>query len=629
MSKIPQAPLVKQPFLVTLRRAWTPYKRLFGYALPYKFRFFAGLVFGFLTGAISSCLPLVIAKVANFIFHGAAPAPSAIISNPQLIQNGPRISGSNSLVWYCLLIPAVMITRSLCDYAESYYTNWVSNKVVTDIRNELFGKMMSHSMDFFNRMRSGFLMSRITNDSRIMQSALSTVSSDIIKQPAAIISGIGVLLYMDWKFTVVTLVLFPSCIIPLRLYGKRARKAVRGEQEEMGQMVVTMQESFGGIRVVKSFGREEHQKKSFERSNRIQFNNAMRIVRSIQATGPMVESIGAVGVGLALFYVYMANLPAGKFMGLMSGIFLLYDPIKTLSRIHVTMQRSIEATVEIFGILDSKPTVQDKPKALVLPRVRGLIEFDNLTFRYTGGVSDAVQGFDLRIEPGKSVALVGASGAGKSTILSMILRFYDPTSGAIRIDGHDLRGVTQQSLREQIGLVSQDTFLFHDTIFQNIQFGRLDATPEEVYAAAQAAYAHDFIMAQPDGYETIVGDKGCLLSGGQQQRIAIARALLKNAPILLLDEATSALDSESEQQIQIALERLALGRTVIAIAHRLSTILSADQIVVMEKGLIKEIGSHAELLENSGYYRRLYDLQFNRNPEEPGAEVELFATAAG
>ncbi len=629
MSKIPQAPLVKQPLLVTLRRAWGPYKRLFGYALPYKFRFFAGLIFGFLTGAISSSLPLVIAKVANFIFHGAAPAPSAMLSNPQLIQNGPRITGSNSLFWYCLLIPAVMITRSLCDYAESYYTNWVSNKVVTDIRNELFGKMLSHSMDFFNRMRSGFLMSRITNDSRIMQSALSTVSSDIIKQPVAIISGVLVLLYMDWKFTVVTLVLFPCCIVPLRSYGKRARKAVKGEQEEMGQMVVTMQESFGGIRVVKSFGREEHQRKSFERSNRIQFNNAMRIVRSIQATGPMVESIGAIGVGLALFYVYMANLPAGKFMGLMSGIFLLYDPIKTLSRIHVTMQRSIEATVEIFRILDSKPTVQDNPKALTLSRVNGLIEFDDVTFRYAGGVSDAVQGFDLRIQPGKSVALVGASGAGKSTILSMILRFYDPTSGAIRVDGHDLRSVTQQSLREQIGLVSQDTFLFHDTIFKNIQFGRLDATPEEVYAAAKAAYAHDFIVAQPDGYETIVGDKGCLLSGGQQQRIAIARALLKNAPILLLDEATSALDSESEQQIQIALERLALGRTVIAIAHRLSTILSADQIIVMEKGLIKEIGSHGELLENSGYYRRLYDLQFNRNPEEPGAEVELFATATG
>ncbi|HEY2713872.1 MAG TPA: ABC transporter transmembrane domain-containing protein [Chthoniobacterales bacterium] len=629
MSKIPPVAKVKQkqPFLTTLRQAWGPYKRLYGYAMPYKFRLIASLVFGFLTGGISSCLPLVIAKVTGFIFHGAAPAPTAIISNPTVMQNGPKIN--SLMIWYCLLIPAVMTARCLSDYAESYYTNWVSNKVVTDIRNELFGKMLSHSMDFFNRMRSGFLMSRITNDTRMMQTALSSVSADIIKQPVTIISGIGVLLYMDWKFTVVTMILFPSCLIPLRLYGRRARKAVKGEQEELGQMVVTMQETFGGIRVVKSFGREEHQKKSFERSNRIQFDNAMRLVRSIQAVGPLVEIIAAIGVGMALFYVYVENLPAAKFIALISGIFILYDPIKTLSRIHITLQRSVQATVEIFRILDSTPTVLDQPGAVVLPSSHGLIEFERVTFRYASGVADALRDLSLRIEPGKSFALVGASGAGKSTILSLILRLYDPTTGVIRIDGQDLRTLTQQSLRAQIGLVSQDTFLFHDTIFQNIRFGRLDATPDEVYAAAKAAYAHDFIMAQPDGYETIVGDKGCLLSGGQQQRIAIARALLKNAPILLLDEATSALDSESEQQIQIALERLALGRTVIAIAHRLSTILSADQIVVMEKGLIKEIGSHAELLENSGYYRRLYDLQFNRNPEESGAEVELFATATG
>ncbi len=624
MSKVPEAPVTKQSFWTTLRQAWGPYRRLFGYAMPYKFRFGAGLVFGFLTGAIGSLLPLVIAHVTSFIFHGSAPAPTALVSHPELMQNGPRI---NSLLWYCLLIPLVMTARSLCDYAESYYTQWVSNKVVTDIRNELFGKMLSHSMDFFNQMRSGFLMSRITNDSRMMQTALSTVSSDVFKQPIAIISGVAVLLYMDWKFTLVTLILFPSCLIPLRLYGRRARHAVKYEQEELGQMVVTMQETFGGIRVVKSFGREGHQQKSFERSNRIQFTNAMRIVRSMQAVGPLVETIAAIGVGLALFYVYLENLPAAKFIALISGIFLLYDPIKTLSRIHVTMQRSVQATVEIFRILDSKPTIRDVPTAVALPRVRGLIEFDNVNFRYAGGVSDAIHGLSLRIEPGKNFALVGASGAGKSTILSLILRFYDPTSGVIRIDGQDLRKVTQQSLRQQIGLVSQDTFLFHDTIFKNIQFGRLDATPEEVYAAAKAAYAHEFIVAQPAGYETIVGDKGCLLSGGQQQRVAIARALLKNAPILLLDEATSALDSESEQQIQIALEHLARGRTVIAIAHRLSTILSADQIVVMEKGRVKEIGRHAELLEKSGYYRRLYDLQFNRNPEEPGAEVELLAGA--
>jgi subfamily B ATP-binding cassette protein MsbA len=260
--------------------------------------------------------------------------------------------------------------------------------------------------------------------------------------------------------------------------------------------------------------------------------------------------------------------------------------------------------------------VQDAPGAIDLPTSEGRIDFEQVTFRYASGVTDAVQDLALQINQGKTYALVGPSGAGKSTILSLLLRLYDPTAGAIRIDGHDLRTLSQKSLREQIGLVTQETFLFHDTIFKNIQFGRLGATPEEVYAAARTAFAHDFIIAQPDGYETVIGDKGCLLSGGQQQRLAIARALLKNAPILLLDEATSALDSESEKQIQRALEHLAAGRTVIAIAHRLSTILAADQIVVMDHGRIIETGTHAELLEKSGHYRRLYDLQFNRPAEE-------------
>jgi subfamily B ATP-binding cassette protein MsbA len=304
----------------------------------------------------------------------------------------------------------------------------------------------------------------------------------------------------------------------------------------------------------------------------------------------------------------------------MTGIFILYDPIKTLSRLHIVMQRSIAATTSIFGLLDSKPTVQDAPNALALSSSQGRIDFEDVTFRYANTVTDAISDLTLHIEPGKTYALVGASGAGKSTILSLILRLYDPTSGAVKIDDRDLRSVTQKSLREQVGLVTQETFLFHDTIFSNIQFGRLDATPEEVREAARAAYAHDFIMAQPKGYQTVIGDKGCLLSGGQQQRLAIARAVLKNAPILLLDEATSSLDSESEQQIQKALAELATGRTVIAIAHRLSTVLSANQIIVMDGGRIKEIGTHAELLEKSGYYRRLYDHQFNRISEESAAE---------
>jgi ATP-binding cassette, subfamily B, bacterial MsbA len=614
----------KQSFWTTIRIGWEPYKRLYAYAMPYKFRFIMGLAFGFLYGGITSCLPLVMAKVTNVAFHGHAINPTALAQHPELMATGPKI---NSLVMFCLAIPAVMTLRSLCSYANTYYVAWVSNKVLTDIRTQLFGKMVNHSMAFFNKAQSGFLMSRITNDTRMMQAALSSISSDLFKQPVAIVGGIGVLLYMDWKFTIVTLVLFPSCLVPLAMYGKRARKAVVNEQFGLAQMVVTMQETFAGIRVIKSFGREPHQEKLFQKSNDVQFSNSMRILRATEAVGPLIETIAAMGVGLALLYVYVAALPAAKFIALIGGIFLLYDPIKSLSRIHIIMQRSIQATVEIFKILDSKASVQDQPGALELPNAAGDIQFENVTFRYESGITDAIKDLTLRIEPGRSYALVGASGAGKSTILSLILRLYDPTSGVVRLDGRDLRTITQNSLRHLIGLVSQETFLFHDTIANNIRFGRLDATEEEIYAAATTAYAHDFIAAQPKGYETIIGDKGCLLSGGQQQRLAIARALLKNAPILLLDEATSALDSESEQQIQIALERLAEGRTVIAIAHRLSTILSADQIVVMENGRIKEMGTHHELLDKSGYYRRLYDLQFNRNPEEPGAEVEMLATA--
>jgi subfamily B ATP-binding cassette protein MsbA len=347
------------------------------------------------------------------------------------------------------------------------------------------------------------------------------------------------------------------------------------------------------------------------------------MIKSMEAVGPLVETIAAAGVGLALLYVYAVNLSAGRFFGLISGIFVLYEPIKTLSRIHVVMQRSISATTEVFRILDLEPTVKDAPGAIELPFSKGRLDFENAVFRYANTVTDAVKDLNLRIEPGKTYALVGASGAGKSTILSLILRLYDPTSGILKIDGRDLRTITQKSLRQQIGLVTQETFLFHDTIFKNIQFGRLDATPEEIYEAARTAFAHDFIMAQPKGYETIIGDKGCLLSGGQQQRLAIARAVLKNAPILLLDEATSSLDSESEKQIQRALEKLTAGRTVIAIAHRLSTVLSADQIVVMDCGHIKEIGTHAELLDKSGYYRRLYDHQFNRHQTESAAEQAI------
>ena len=618
----PKKPKIKRSFWQTLKAASGPYRRLLGYVKPYRARFGVGIGFGLLFGVINGFLPLVLAKVMTTVFQGIGGpiTTTTIFQNRGQLDQGPQMM--NSLALLCLAIPGVMILRSLCGYLNSYCMAWVSNKVLTDIRTQLFTKILNHSMDFFNKSRSGFLMSRVTNDTRMMQLALGTVSGDLFKMPIAILAGVAVLLYLDWKFTIVTLILFPTCIIPISIYGRKARRAAKLENEDMGQMVVTMQETFAGIRVIKSFAREKHQENIFRHSNKLQFQNAMRISRAMESVGPMVEAIAAVGVGLALMYVYFSQISAAKFLALNMGIFLLYEPIKALSRIQVIMERSIQAMTEIFRILDTKPSVVDAPDAIDLPPSGGRLQLDNVSFRYAGGVDDAVKELNLDIEPGKTYALVGASGAGKSTILSLLLRLYDPTSGVIRVDGYDLKKVTQKSLREQIGLVTQETFLFHDTIFSNIQFGRLEATKEEVEEAARTAFAHDFIMAQPQGYQTVIGDKGCLLSGGQQQRLAIARALLKNAPILLLDEATSALDSESEKQIQTALETLAAGRTVIAIAHRLSTILSADQIVVMEQGHIKEVGTHAELIEQSGYYRRLYDMQFNADREKPTAREE-------
>jgi len=342
----------------------------------------------------------------------------------------------------------------------------------------------------------------------------------------------------------------------------------------------------------------------------------MKVRRAMEIVHPIIECVSAVGVVFALIYVWSRGISAGTFLALVGGLFLMYDPVKRLSRVHLQIQKALASTERIFEMMSVPIEVTDAPDSAELDHVRGEMELENVTFNYNPANPDvrpAVQGLNLRIKPGKTYALVGQSGSGKSTVLSLLLRFYDPQSGVIKIDGHDLRNVTQASLRKHMAIVTQDTFLFHTSIIENIRYGRLDATDEAVYAAAQQAYAHDFICEQPHGYQTIVGDKGCMLSGGQQQRIAIARALLKDAPILLLDEATSALDSEAEKIIQLALDRLAKGRTVIAIAHRLSTILNADQIVSMSEGRIEEIGTHAELFERNGHYRRLYDLQFNNN----------------
>ena len=365
-----------------------------------------------------------------------------------------------------------------------------------------------------------------------------------------------------------------------------------------------------GIRVIKSFAREDYQGEQFKKSSDIQCQNSLRVRQSSDIVQPIIESVSALGVVLAMLYVYYFHISFIKFAALCAGIFLLYNPVKSLSKIPMLMQKCMVSANNVFELLEMRPSITDRPEPKLLTNCEGRITFDGVTFNY-GTDKPAVKDVTLHIEPGKKYALVGGSGAGKSTILSLILRFYDPQSGIVKIDGIDLRDVAQHSLREKIGMVTQETFLFHETIFENIRYGKLDATREDVIAAATAAFALDFVMAQPHGYETIVGDKGCMLSGGQQQRLAIARALLKNAPLLLLDEATSALDSESERMVQAALERLSEGRTVVAIAHRLSTILNSDCIVVMDHGRVVDTGTHGELLQKSDLYRSLYELQFH------------------
>jgi len=607
----------KLTLLELLLAVWKPYCDLSVFLRPYRLRLILGLLAGVGFAGVNGCLPLVIQKVGGSVFKTG-------ISQSQLMSGAFQNEGPGieKVLWICLLVPVIMLVRSLLSYANTYALTWVSLKVLRDIRRKVFGHLMEQSLDFFNRSQSGRLLSRVLNDTRVAQEALVGIIGDVIKEPLTVIAMVIVVMRIDWKFSFVTLFLFPICLVPIIVYGRKVRKAGKAEENEAGIMAVILQESFAGIRVIKSFAREKFQLALFDKSSDIQFDSSLSVQKSSAIVQPMIETVSAFGVSLALFYVYFGHLSLGKFLALMTGMFLLYEPVKKVSRIHLTLQKCLSASTSIFELLATHPSINNHHDARPLLSCNGHIEIKELTFHYgVKNTTPALSAINLTIQPGQKIALVGASGAGKSTILGLLLRFYDPQEGGVFIDGNDVRTLQLDSLRSQIGIVTQENFLFHDTIYENIRFGRLDATSHEIEEAARQAFAHDFILAQPKGYETMVGDKGCLLSGGQQQRLAIARALLKGAPILLLDEATSALDSESERMIQMALQRLEEGRTVIAIAHRLSTVLASDLIVVMDQGGIAAQGTHRELLSSSEIYRKLYELQFHHAAQEEARAV--------
>ena len=574
-----------------------PYRRLFGFLGPYRGRFIMGLLSGAVYAGLGALLIYAVNEVADVVLPGEAAAGRAGLS-------------TGTIILYCLILPGIMLLRAVAGYFNAYNLTWVSVRVLNDIRSRLFARIMGQSLEFFNRQKSGDLMQTILSQTRTAQETLSSVAGSIVKDPLSILGALIALFWIDPKFTLMAFILFPLCIVPVSIVGKRVRRLAAAEELEAGRMSVIMQEALVGVREVKSYNREDYETERFKKSNWLMLSNMLKWRKALEATGPAVEVMASVGIAAALVYAWSSNMSPATFLALNLGFTSLYQPAKTLSRVPIMLYRCLAATTNIFALLDREVTVQDAPDAKPLPApVSGRITFENVRFDYHAE-APAVKNVSLEIAPRETVAFVGRSGAGKSTLFHLLLRLYDPQSGRILLDGHDIRGVTQASLRAQIGIVSQDVFLFHDTIYENIRYGRLDATESEIQEAARRAHAHDFILAQGQGYQTIIGDKGSLLSGGQRQRISIARAILKNAPVLLLDEATSALDTEAERHVQEAISDLAEGKTVLAIAHRLSTVINSDRIVVMEQGAVSAAGNHAELLAGSDLYRGLYELQF-------------------
>jgi subfamily B ATP-binding cassette protein MsbA len=579
------------------------YRRLLTFLRPYVWpHFVCAMLCMVVFSSTNGALPFLVQYTFKYIFE---------LKDPFYLKVVPAA------------IVAVFLLRGAVGYGNVYFTEYVSQKVIQDLRRALDDHIQRLPLSFFNRTATGALISRVTNDVTVVRGALTETVAAVLKDATSLAVLLATAIYMDWFMALIALVVFPVSVFPVIQLSRRVRRASTKGQVSISNLTVLLQETIQGNRVVKAFGMEEYERRRFDQENESLFRLSMKATSTRALTNPIMEVLAAVGIAAVVLYgghqVINGGRSTGEFFGFLAAVMMVYEPFKSLARTQTAAQQGLAAAARVFEVLDTPPEVREAPKARVLREMRDGIAFHDVRFRYDHDL--VLEDINIRIPRGQVIALVGPSGAGKSTIADLIPRFYDVAGGRITLDGVDLRDFSLASLRAQIAVVTQHTFLFNDTVRNNIAYGSPERGMGDIVAAARAARAHDFIEQLPQGYDTVVGEMGVMLSGGERQRLAIARALLKNAPVLLLDEATSSLDNESERLVQAALEALMVNRTTLVIAHRLSTVRRADRIYVVNRGRVVEEGTHEELLALNAEYRRLYDLQFQDAAEEAPAKT--------
>jgi len=568
------------------------YFRLLTYLKPHQWRMIAAIAAMLGVSGLTALLAYMVKPVLDDVFFAKQ---------------------ANMLLPLAGIVVVLYLVKGFLSYTHNFQMSYIGNATVTRLRDELFASIQRQPLSFFDGEATGVLMSRLTYDVNLLQDAVTRVVTSFFKDTFTVIGLTAVIFYQEWRLALMSMVVFPLAVLIIVHLGKRVRRISQATQVANAYLYTVLQESLIGQRIVKAFARETYEERRFSRANWDYFNIRMKLNATRELSPPVMEFLGSLGMAGIIWYggkaVIQGTSTPGTFFSFLAALLMLYQPIKSLSSVQNVVQEGLAAAVRVFGLMDRDPEIQDAPGAVALPPLGQEISYAAVSFAYDGR-ENILHDIDFTVQRGEVVALVGPSGAGKSTLLNLLPRFYDATCGAIKIDGHDLRHVTLASLRGQIGVVTQQTILFNDSVRHNVAYGRLTATEAEIISALKDAHAHDFVMAMPQGLDTLIGEQGVRLSGGERQRLAIARALLKDPPILILDEATSSLDSESEREVQQALDRLIIGRTTLVIAHRLSTVRNADRIIAMEDGRILEIGSHAELLAADGLYRRLYEMQF-------------------